>query len=108
VQNLLSRYGFETVDLERMSLRDQIVIFQSAEFVVSPHGAGLANILFCEPGTRVVELTPSGEMHPRFWLIAEKLDLVYALQFCRNVPNHGITVDVEKLQALIGMVDAHL
>jgi glycosyltransferase involved in cell wall biosynthesis len=108
VQNLLSRYSFETFDLEEMSLRDQILLFQSAEFVVSPHGAGLANLLFCEPGTKVVELTPSGEMRPRFWLIAEKLELVYALQYCRNVPGRGITVDVEKLQALIGMVNAHL
>jgi capsular polysaccharide biosynthesis protein len=108
VQNLLSRYCFETVDLEGMSVRDQILLFQSAEFIISPHDAGLANLLFCEPGTKVVELTSSGEMRPLYWLIAEKLDLVYALQFCHDVPDRGITVDVEKLQALIGMVSAHL
>jgi capsular polysaccharide biosynthesis protein len=111
VQTFLSRYGFETVYLEGMSIRDQILLFQSAEFVISPHGAGLSNLLFCEPGTKVIELIPSAEMRPFFWLISEKLDLVYAMQFCKTVPDQdfqgSVMVDLNKLQALIRMVGAH-
>ena len=58
VQALLSQEGFETVSLEGMSPSDQILLFQSAEFVVGAHGAGLANLLFCEHGTKVIELMP--------------------------------------------------
>jgi capsular polysaccharide biosynthesis protein len=112
VQSFLSRYGFETVYLEGMSMVDQIVLFQSAELIISPHGAGLANLLFCEPGTKVIELTPSIEMRQYFWLISEKLDLVHALQFCATVPDQNfdaaLNVDIRKLQALLRMVDAHL
>ena len=112
VQTFLSRYDFETIYPEGMSMRDQLLLFQSAEFIISPHGAGLANLLFCEPGTKVIELMPSVEMRPFFWLVAEKLDLVHALQFCGSMPDRGfqgaITVDIDKLQALIRMVDAHL
>jgi glycosyltransferase involved in cell wall biosynthesis len=109
VQAFLSRYHFETVYLEGMSFVDQILLFQSAEFIVSPHGAGLANLLFCEPGTKVIELMPSVEMRPFFWLISEKLDLVHGLQFCATVGRQGfqaaISVDIGKLQALIRLLD---
>jgi hypothetical protein len=112
VQAFLSRYEFETVYLEKMSLLDQILLFQSAEFIISPHGAGLANLIFCHPGTRVIELMPSVELRPFFWLISDKLDLVYAMQFCPPIGaqefQSSIEVATEKLHALIKMVDAHL
>jgi len=112
VEAFLARYDFETVYLEGMSFVDQILAFQSAEFIIGAHGAGLANLLFCEPGTKVIELIPSAELRPFFWLISEKLDLVHGLQFCDTVPGHDfqgdITVDIGKLQALIRMLDAHL
>jgi capsular polysaccharide biosynthesis protein len=38
------------------SFRDQIELFKRAVAVVGPHGAGLANILFCEQTTAVIEL----------------------------------------------------
>ena len=91
---------------------DQILLFQSAEFIITPHGAGLANLLFCEPETKVIELMPSVEVRPFFWMISEKLDLVHGLQFCDSVGGDGfqsdIRVDLGKLQALIRMLDAHL
>jgi capsular polysaccharide biosynthesis protein len=113
VQAFLStRYDFETVYLEGMSMVDQILLFQSAEFIISPHGAGLANLLFCEPGTKVIELMPSVEIRSFFWLISEKLNLVYGLQFCVTVKDQNfqaaLNVDIGKLQALLRMVDAHL
>ena len=111
VEAALSRYGFETVYLEGMRVADQIQLFQRAEFVIGPHGAGLANLLFCELGTKVIEFMPSVEMRPFFWVIAQKLGLVYGLQFCAVTEGDGfqgaVTVDVGKLQALYRMVEAH-
>ena len=112
LQAFLSRYDFETVYLEGLSMLDQILLFQSAEFIISPHGAGLANLLFCEPGTKVIELMPCAEVRPFFWLISGKLDLVHGMQFCNPVADQNfqaaIQVDIGKLEALIRMVNAHL
>jgi glycosyltransferase involved in cell wall biosynthesis len=112
LQAFLSRYGFETVYLEGMSVVDQILLFQSAEFIISPHGAGLANLLFCEPGAKVIELMPSVEVRPFFWMISDKLDLVHGMLFCPPVAGDtfqaAIQVDIDKLDALIRMVNAHL
>jgi len=102
----LSGYGFQTIYLEGMSSVDQILLFQSAEFVIGAHGAGLANLLFCEPGTKIIELMPSPEFRSYFWFISQKLDLVYGLQFCANGYDDDMIVDLEKLRRLIGSVDA--
>lgn len=111
VEVFLSRYGFETVYLEGKSTLDQVLLFQSAEFVISPHGAGLSNLLFCHPGTKVIELSPASEFRDFFWTISDKLDLVHGVQFCPLVADRNfqssIIVDVHKLEALMRMVDAH-
>ena len=111
VESFVSKHGFDTVYLEGMSMADQILLFQSAEFVISPHGAGLANLLFCDPGTKVIELMPSVEMRPFFWVMSEKLGLVHGLQFCDPAGEQrfqsAITVDLRKLETLMRMVDTH-
>jgi capsular polysaccharide biosynthesis protein len=110
VENYLTKDGFETVYLEGMSVREQILLFQSAEFIISPHGAGLANLVFCEPGTKVIELMPVSEFRPFFWLISEKLGLVHGLQFSSLVGKRefqsDIQVDIGRLFGLISKVEA--
>ena len=48
--------GFRPVYLEHLSFREQVDLFSRAEYVVGPHGSGLANLLFAPAGVRVVEL----------------------------------------------------
>jgi len=109
VQAFLSKYDFETVYLEGMSIVEQILLFQTAEFVVGAHGAGLTNLVFCEPGTKVIEFMPSAEIRPFFWLISQKLDMVHGMQLCAAAEGQGfqasINVDVAKLAALYRTVE---
>jgi glycosyltransferase involved in cell wall biosynthesis len=108
VQSFLAVHGFETIFLEGASMKEQILLFQSAEFVVGAHGAGLANLLFCEPATKVIEFMPSVEMRPFFWLISEKLNLVHAVQFCATYGGDSfrasLEVDIKRLEALFRIV----
>ena len=53
---LLERYGFESVIAEKLSYAEQVQLFSEASFVVGAHGAGLTNMLFCNPGFCVLEL----------------------------------------------------
>lgn len=55
----LESQGFETIVLSGRSLSEQARLFAEAAVVVGPHGAGLTNLGFCRPGTKVLELTPS-------------------------------------------------
>jgi hypothetical protein len=46
------RHGFEVVQPERMSFRDQAVLFSEASVLLGASGAAFANMIFCQPGTR--------------------------------------------------------
>lgn len=46
----------QMVFLEGMPVVDQIELFSNAEVVIGVHGAGLANITFCKPECRVIEV----------------------------------------------------
>ena len=48
--------GWEQVTLSAMSIQEQIKTFAEASHVISPHGAGLVNIMFSHPGTQVIEI----------------------------------------------------
>ena len=65
---ILQEYGFTSVKLEELSFTEQVNLFRDAEAVVLPHGSGLANLVFCSKGTKVIELFP-----------AQVLDLFYRL-----------------------------
>nr|WP_321985949.1 glycosyltransferase family 61 protein [uncultured Lichenicoccus sp.] len=56
VSAVLDRHGFRTVNFEGIDLLQQISIVAGATRLVSPHGAGLTNILFHAGGLRVLEL----------------------------------------------------
>jgi capsular polysaccharide biosynthesis protein len=43
-----------------------VAAFATAPLVVAPHGAGMANLAFCTPGTLVLELFPPGHEIPVF------------------------------------------
>lgn len=53
------RSGFEILNLEKMTVRDQIKAFHEASIIVSTHGAGLTNLIFCQQGTKVIEIFPT-------------------------------------------------
>ena len=41
-----------------LSILEQINFFINAKIILSPYGSGLANIVFCNPGTKVYEISP--------------------------------------------------
>ena len=67
---LLAPLGFVRIHLEDLSWEEQIAACRKARVVVAPHGAGLANLAFCQPGTRVVELVHRAYFNPTFWRLA--------------------------------------
>ena len=58
--------GYEVVPPGMLNFKEQVELFRSAHIVVGPYGAGMTNIIFCEPGTIVYELVPAHYTNSRF------------------------------------------
>jgi hypothetical protein len=67
----LRTLGFCIVEPETLSARAQIEAFSAADFVVGPSGAGMFNVMFCRPGTRVIDIeSEPGWIHAHTCLFA--------------------------------------
>jgi len=73
----LEARGFQKLRLETLSWAEQINAFAQAREVVAPHGAGLANLVFCRPGARVVEFFHRSYVNPCYWRLAALAGLDY-------------------------------
>jgi capsular polysaccharide biosynthesis protein len=102
---VLARYGFTPVRLETMSFTEQVRLFQSAKCIVAPHGAGLANLVFCEPDASVVEILPSEHTNLCYWLLSQQVSLkyYYVLGSLTGPPVYDIEVDPDKLQSTLNL-----
>jgi len=56
LEDVLRTHGFFVANLENMPWAEQIALFQGARLVAGPHGAGLSNLVFANPGANVIEL----------------------------------------------------
>jgi len=66
IECTLKNMGFEIVNMERYSVKEQISIASTAHTIVAPHGAGLANMIFANSNSNIIELIPDRYMTPLF------------------------------------------
>jgi capsular polysaccharide biosynthesis protein len=112
VRAYLEGHGFRSLDPGTLSVREQIDTFAAAEIIVGSHGAGLTNLTFASPGTRVIELFPAGHLLLDYWwlsAVVPGLDYRYlsAPARLRGVRNRGsaivadIDVNLDDLRTLV-------
>jgi capsular polysaccharide biosynthesis protein len=73
----LEQAGFSVIRLDDLPFPHQVSAFATAEIVVAAHGAGLANIVFCTPGTRIVEIFDPTYVVVDYWSLANQVGLPY-------------------------------
>ena len=107
----LESLGFQCAILAEMPIARQVALFRQAEIVVAPHGAGLAHIAWCKPGTKIIEFFPS-PAGPRgrvrnatydYWLLSQLLGLDYTCQLAGPIEtrNDGFSIDEGLLTSTI-------
>jgi capsular polysaccharide biosynthesis protein len=104
VHRVLNDYGFDIVTFDKLGMHEQISLAANASIVVSVHGAGLTNMLFMDPGSRVMELTSQmdGEQYYYFTL-SNALGHHYYYQYCKpdniqkTIQEANILVDIHQL-----------
>lgn len=107
----LTDRGFTCVQLERLSLAEQIALFRTVKVVVAPHGAGLANLVFSRPGTRVIECFGHHYVNSCFAQLAEACELDYISIVApgegpweKNPKSNRLdfSIEIESLRAALG------
>lgn len=103
VMAALAHRGFERVVLSELSIPMQAAIFEGAEVIVAPHGAGLTNLTFADDPV-VVELFKEGDIRGQYYQLAAILDFEYHYRVVDGVGPH-VRVDVSDLLETLDRVD---
>ncbi len=112
LEPLLRAAGFTLVDLESHPWLEQVRLFANAEVILAPHGAGLANIAFCKPGTVITEISTRAGFREYFLRLASSGSLRHRLieakprvqakaSSLRAVENEDMMLDEEKLRLFL-------
>ena len=84
---ILALKGWETVALEKMTIKEQMQTFAEATHIVAAHGAGLTNLLWCNPGTKVMEIQDPKMIHKKVYpILSHHLGLKHELYLAKTVP----------------------
>lgn len=105
----LINYGFESILLEDLSFEQQKNYFLHADMILSPHGAGLANLVFCKKTARIIEIFPPDTHSDIYENISKNLDLNYlSIQGIKSESNSDKTdihsdfsIDVDSILNMI-------
>lgn len=89
--------NFTPVRMTNLTAIQQVELFKGCEAVIGLHGAGLSNIVFCQPGARIIELFPPSRIWPTFRALANRCELHY----CAIILDSETEIDVEKLRELL-------
>ena len=105
--DLVERYGFKKVLMEKFSYEDQMSICANAKYIIGPHGAGLTNILFMPEDGCFLELVAKSEpIKPvtDYYRMAAMCGIKYFYQECKTAGerrdfHHGsLIADLDKLE----------
>ena len=75
---MLREYGFTIIYDEPRSLAEQVRIYKNASFIIGPHGASFTNVIWCEPGTHLLELFSPRYVPGHFRYLAKIMDMDYS------------------------------
>jgi capsular polysaccharide biosynthesis protein len=56
VKSFLIDNGFKSIALGNLHFKEQVELFNNAEFIIGLHGGGFSNLSFCKKNTKVLEL----------------------------------------------------
>jgi capsular polysaccharide biosynthesis protein len=100
IKNYLFKNGYIPIKLHETSFINQVKLFNEAESIVGLHGGGFANLAFCKPGTKVIELRSVSAGTP-IENLAKKNELNYSSIFAKaqkigniDVPNQQGSIKI--------------
>lgn len=106
IRDLIKKKGGEILILEKMSWVEQLGYFKNCEILISPHGAGLTNMIFCLNKVKVIEFRHHhSNLQNMYFSMSSTLKLDYFYIKCqgkeKNPHTSNIKVPIVKLNFLL-------
>lgn len=108
VVEFLKSNDFKIVNTAKMTLEEEVECFSNASTVVCMMGSGLANMIFCDPNTKIFEFCPLKLQHDSFAMIADALGMNNYYRINCDIVQDGeqiaetrISVPGEKLEKIV-------
>ncbi|WP_265107817.1 glycosyltransferase family 61 protein [Halosolutus halophilus] len=95
----LDVYGFERYELSSMSVLETIALFAQADCVVTPHGAGLTDLIYTD-GVSVVELMPIDRVNGIYYMLTKHVGGWYGYVGCET-KDTDLAVDLGRLDTIV-------
>ena len=96
--SFFEKHDWTVVDLEKLSFREQIGLFQEANAICAAHGAALANLIWCNPGTKVLEIFSDRFLNPCYETIARLVNLDHRYVILPGDSSFRITVPIRLIE----------
>lgn len=95
--------NFETVIASKLTVKEQIQLFQNIEILITPHRAGIVNTIFSE-NIKIFELFPNNRglgVTSQFYEISMILNFEHHLIMCKADNEQNVNVNLKYLKTLI-------
>lgn len=78
VEQMMLHHGFEIIDTDTLSIKDQIILFKNTAVLVGIHGAGLVNMIFrANLPLKILEIFPKNYIQPHYFWLATDFNYEY-------------------------------
>lgn len=107
VERILQAHGFETVFFEDLTFEEQIKLMQETAVLIGLHGAGLTNMMFLNPGAKIIEIINYKlDDHLFYYFLSSYFNLpYYSLPSvgldAKAAINSDVVVDTNELQKVL-------
>lgn len=95
------RPELEWIVFDSQPFMEAVALFSRAQIVVAPHGAGLTNMLFSSPNTRVIELMPTQNPNLCYYHLAALLQFEHCIVPCEQLSNLSLVAPLELMEKMI-------
>lgn len=100
----LKKRGFKILKLSKIKFINQISIFKNCKEIIAPHGAGLANLVFCKSGTKVCEIITKNINNSVYRRVSNINKLKHKFVYLKNIKNDkngDMFLNLEELNKLV-------
>lgn len=111
LSEFLKSYDFTTIYAEDLTFSEQVQYFANADIILSQHGAGLTNLAFCKPETKVIEIyneKMKASLDTAYWRISSDLNLKHYLMFGEPVgegASANMHIDISRLKEIFEVAE---